>query len=132
MADRPLLLLVEDEALVALALQDALEDAGYEVRWAEDGDSGAAVVASDLDQVSGLITDIRLGEGPDGWALAKQARSQRPELPILYVTGDSAPDWSEKGVPMSALLQKPFAPGQLIASLEALLANGSTSEARTK
>lgn len=121
MTKRPVLLLVEDEALVALALQNALEDAGYHVLWAGDGHTGAAALASSLDQVSGLITDIRLGDGPDGWSLAKQARLQRPELPVLYVTGDSAPDWIEKGVTSSALLQKPFAPMQLLASLEVIL-----------
>lgn len=122
MGARPLLLLVEDEALVALALQDALEDAGYEVFWAEDGTSGAAAVASSLQQISVMITDIRLGDGPDGWSLAKQARCQRPDLPVLYVTGDSAPDWLDQGVADSALLQKPFAPHQLLARLATIIA----------
>lgn len=117
-----MLLLIEDEALVALALQDALEDAGFDVLWAEDGYSGAAAMSSNLQNVAGLITDIRLGDGPDGWILAKQARSQRPELPVLYVTGDSAPDWHERGVVDSAMLQKPFAPNQLLASLATIIA----------
>jgi DNA-binding NtrC family response regulator len=122
MSARPLLLLIEDEALVALALQDALEDAGYDVLWAENGISGAVAMASNLENVSSLITDIRLGDGPDGWALAKQARSHRPELPVLYVTGDSAPDWLDQGVADSALLQKPFASNQLLASLATIIA----------
>ena len=116
-----MLLLVEDESLVALAMQDALEDAGYNVIMADDGHSGAAAVESSVGDVAGLITDIRLGTGPDGWLLARQARERRPELPVLYVTGDSARDWSVQGVTGSAVLQKPFQPERMLAELRALL-----------
>jgi DNA-binding response OmpR family regulator len=119
--DNKLLLLVEDEPLIALALQDALEHAGYRVLIAEDGQAGAAALADSMQEVSALITDIRLGVGPDGWRLARQARVNRPALPILYVTGDSAHEWSSRGVPGSVLLQKPFAPTRMLAELSAIL-----------
>jgi DNA-binding response OmpR family regulator len=115
-----MLLLVEDEPLVALAMQDALEDAGYSVIMADDGHSGAAAVESSIGEVAGLITDIRLGSGPDGWRLARQARERRPELPVLYVTGDSALEWSAQGVSGSAVLQKPFQPERMLAELRGL------------
>lgn len=121
MPEDKLLLLVEDEPLIALALQDALESAGYRVLMAEDGLAGAAALADSEQEVSALITDIRLGNGPDGWRLACQARANRPALPILYVTGDSAHEWSSRGVPGSALLQKPFAPTRMLAELSAIL-----------
>jgi DNA-binding response OmpR family regulator len=116
------LLLVEDEPLIALAMQDALEDAGYRVLMAGDGLTGTAVLAKSIQEVSALITDIRLGNGPDGWRLAREARARRPDLPVLYVTGDSACEWSDYGVVGSAILQKPFAPTKMLAELEAVLA----------
>jgi DNA-binding response OmpR family regulator len=119
--DNKLLLLVEDEPLIALALQDALEGAGYRVLIAEDGLTGAAALADSVQVVSALITDIRLGNGPDGWRLAQQARTKRPTLPTLYVTGDSAHEWSSRGVSGSVLLQKPFAPTRMLAELSAVL-----------
>ena len=85
------LLLVEDEPLVCIALQDALEDAGYTVLAAEDGIEGADIRTQHIDSIACLITDIRLGSGPDGWRLAEQARAMRRELPVLYVSGDSVP-----------------------------------------
>jgi DNA-binding response OmpR family regulator len=115
------LLLVEDEPLVALAMQDALEDAGYNVIMAENGHAGAAALESSIGEVAGLITDIRLGSGPDGWRLARQARERRPELPVLYVTGDSARDWSAQGVAGSTVLQKPFQPERMLAELRGML-----------
>jgi len=102
-------------------MQDALEKAGFEVVTAEDGHAGAEALDRRLHEVSGLITDIRLGNGPDGWLLAARARTRRPDLPVLYVTGDSAPDWSRKGVPGSALLQKPFGLERMLAELHAIL-----------
>ncbi len=121
MTGEKLLLLVEDEPLIALAMQDALESAGYRVLIAEDGLTGAAALADSMQEVSALITDIRLGGGPDGWRLAWQARAKRPTLPVLYVTGDSAHEWSSHGVPGSVLLQKPFAPTRVLAELTAIL-----------
>jgi DNA-binding response OmpR family regulator len=114
-------LLVEDEPLVALAIQDTLEDAGYEVLLAADGHSGAAAIEENINTISGLITDIRLGTGPEGWLLARQARECRPELPVLYVTADSADDWSSQGVSGSSLLQKPFRPERMLAELHEIL-----------
>ena len=115
------MLLVEDEPLISLALQDALEKAGYEVVSAGDGHAASEALDHRLHEVSGLITDIRLGVGPDGWSIACRARQQRPDLPVLYVTGDSGPDWGKKGVLGSALLQKPFASERMLAELDKLL-----------
>jgi DNA-binding response OmpR family regulator len=115
------LLLVEDEPLVALAMQDALEDAGYRVLMAKDGHTGAALLAENVQEASGLITDIRLGAGPDGWLLARNARAGRPDLPILYVTEDSAHEWSSRGVTGSKMLQKPFGTTRMLAEVRDLL-----------
>jgi DNA-binding response OmpR family regulator len=102
-------------------MQDALEDAGYRVLLAEDGNSGAAALAERIHDVAGLITDIRLGCGPDGWLLAREARAKRPDLPVLYVTGDSVHEWSSKGVEGSTMLQKPFATTRMLAELKAMM-----------
>jgi DNA-binding response OmpR family regulator len=115
------LLLVEDEPLVALAMQDALEEAGYRVLMAEDGHTGTALLAENVQKASALITDIRLGGGPDGWMLAREARASCPDLPVLYVTGDSAQDWGIQGVSGSTILQKPFVPDRMLTELRDLL-----------
>jgi len=117
-----LLLLVEDEPLVALALQDTLESAGFKVLTADNGLEGSAALDRIIHDISGLITDIRLGSGPDGWRLARCARAKRVDLPIVYVTGDSAHAFDAEAVPNSVLLQKPFAPSKMISALKAVLA----------
>lgn len=118
------LLLVEDEFLISEMVQCVLEEGGYSVKAVASG-SHATEMLDGQDRISGLITDVRLGEGPDGWAVARHARHGRPALPVVYMTGDSAADWAAEGVPRSLLLQKPFAPAQMLTALSTLLNEAS-------
>ena len=71
--------------------------------------------------IRALITDIRMGEGPDGWEIARRARELNPRLPVIYMSGDSAADWSAQGVPGSIMLQKPFASAQIVTAVASLI-----------
>lgn len=82
-----------------------------------------------MEDLAGLVTDIRLGVGPSGWDLARQARRSRPDLPIIYMTGDSGADWPAEGVPRSLVVQKPFASGQIVTALSNLLIQTDTDAA---
>jgi FixJ family two-component response regulator len=76
-----------------------------------------------------LVTDIRLPGESDGWDLARRARELNAQLPVVYVTGDSAADWSVKGVPNSVVIQKPYAAIQLVTAVATLITNRDTNEA---
>lgn len=116
MDDLSPVLVVEDEPLIRLAMIDALEEGGYTV---VEADSGAAALeqVQTLGQLRGLVTDIKMGAGPNGWLVAHRARERFPNLSVVYVTGDSVDDWSANGVPKSVVLQKPFATAELVAAL---------------
>ena len=116
-----MLLLVEDEELIAEVMKLALEDGGYSVVVEDPADGGQAAVDRLSEQLSGLITDLRLPGKADGWELARHARELRSDLPVVYMSADSAADWAAKGVPNSAILQKPFAPAQLDNAISTLL-----------
>jgi len=118
-----LLLLVEDNPLIAELMKAALADRGYDVIWSGGGMEALGMLDDRVAEIAGLITDIRLGEGPSGWKVAHHGRELRPELPVVYMTGDSAGDWTARGVPNSVLLQKPFAPAQLVTAISTLLIN---------
>jgi CheY-like chemotaxis protein len=115
------ILLVEDEELIALAVQEALEDGGYAVRTVCNGAEALSVINGSDQKISGLITDIRLGTGPDGWELARRAREENPGLPVVYMTGDSAALHTSQGVPASLVVQKPFAVAQIVTAISTLL-----------
>jgi CheY-like chemotaxis protein len=120
MDEIPPILVVEDEVLVRLTIAEALEEGGYTVLQAADGPEAIALIEG-TESLRGLVTDIRLGAGADGWEIAHHARVKFPCIPVVYATGDSATEWSANGVPQSAILQKPFASAEIIAALANLL-----------
>ena len=119
-------LLVEDELLILEIVQDALEQAGFEVLAAPSGFAALKHLGEGVADLAGLVTDIRLGEGPNGWDLARHARRSRPDMPVIYMTADSAADWPVEGVPRSQLVQKPFAVSQIVTALSAMLTQAET------
>lgn len=114
---KPMLLVVEDEPLVALEVEDTLRDGGYDVLSANNGDAALDAIEKHGRDLAGLVTDIRWQIGPDGWEVAVAARKANHTIPIIYMTGDSAADWAVKGVPKSVMLQKPFTPSQVLTAL---------------
>ena len=69
-----------------------------------------------------LITDIRLASSPiTGWDVARRARELQPDLPVVYITGDSGHHWNSEGVPNSVLVMKPFAVAQVVTAVSQLL-----------
>ncbi|TDW35788.1 response regulator receiver domain-containing protein [Rhizobium azibense] len=119
------ILLVDDEESVLQLFEHALTDAGFRVRTVSDGRQAIQFLGAANPPMQGLITDIRLGDGPDGWEVARAAREIEPVMPVVYTSGDSATDWASKGVPNSIILQKPFALAQLVTAISQLLNESS-------
>ena len=115
-----LLFLVEDEELVLITVETALQDAGYAVRAAREGEEAMSLLEAEGADFSALITDVNLGD-VNGWEVARRARELQPKLPVVYVTGDSAHEWASQGVPHSVLVEKPFAPAQIVTAVSNLL-----------
>ncbi|WP_066723828.1 response regulator [Sphingomonas pituitosa] len=122
-----LVLLVEDEPMLLINAQDVLEDGGFEVVDASNGEDALRILEADVDKVAGLITDVRLGAGTSGWDVARRARELKPTMPVVYMTAESGEDWSAHGVPKSILVQKPFAPAQLLTAISTLINESATS-----
>jgi len=116
-----MLLLVEDELLIADILEDALTESGYEVVKSQNGVEALKEIEADASRFRAVVTDIRLGKGVDGWAVAQRAREIVPTMPIVYMSASEAPEWASKGVPGSVILVKPFAPAQLVTAVSTLL-----------
>jgi CheY-like chemotaxis protein len=116
-----LLLLVEDQPLISELMQSALQDGGFEVMLAANGFEALQVLDERIADLAGIITDVRLGAGPDGWQLACHARELRPDFPVIYMTGADTDEWAARGVPKSLVLQKPFATIQLLTAIAMLL-----------
>lgn len=121
-----LVLLVEDEPMLLINAQDALQDGGFEVVDATNAEDAIRILEADTDTISGLITDVRLSSGGTGWDVARRARELKPTIPVVYTTAESTEEWSAQGVPKSILVQKPFAPAQLLTAISTLLNEASS------
>ena len=116
-----LLLLVEDELLIRMNLEEELADAGFHLAVTTNGREAMAELEADPARFCAVITDIRLGRGPDGWDIGHRAREAVPAMPVLYISADSAHEWGARGVPGSVMVQKPFYPAEVVKALSTLL-----------
>ena len=111
------ILVVEDEPIVALSLQDMLDDLGFEVV----GPAFRAAAALELarsEAIDAAILDVNMaGETSYGVAEALRSRS----IPYLFATGYGR-QGLEPGHEDTFVLQKPYREAQVASALEALLA----------
>ena len=126
MDDLVAILVVEDDQTIQSVIEEALSDGGFEITIASTGEQAAELMSAANPQFRAVVTDINLGRNRmDGWDVARHARESKPDMPIIYMTGDSADEWTSKGVPNSILLTKPFAPAQLVTAVAQLLNTGT-------
>jgi CheY-like chemotaxis protein len=108
------ILLVEDVKRLADEMRKALEGRGFAVTVASDGNEACAVLAAPGSAFTALITDLDLGPGPNGWDVARAARTQNADVVVIYVTGGDGAEWAAGGVPGSLILRKPFTATQIV------------------
>ena len=125
MEDQPVILVVEDDQEVQGIVEDALIEGGFEPAIAPSGEEAVTLLKGRKTSYRALVTDVSLRGTMDGWQVAKQAREIDREFPIIYITGGGADQWPVRGVPNSILLEKPFAPAQLVTAVSQLLNAGT-------
>jgi CheY-like chemotaxis protein len=79
-------LVIDDEPTIRMLIADVLTEAGYRVVEAQDGPSGMRIVQSGQ-RLDLLITDVGLPGGMNGRQIADAARTDRPGLKVLFITG---------------------------------------------
>jgi len=119
--EKPMLLYVEDEVLIRIEVTNGLEEAGYSLVVAKNGAEAIGVLTQHNAELSGVVTDINLGSGVDGWEVARAAREFIGSLPVVYVSAASLQDWTSRGVPGSIMIAKPFATDQVVAAMSSLI-----------
>jgi Response regulator containing CheY-like receiver, AAA-type ATPase, and DNA-binding domains len=77
------ILLVEDDEYLAEALQEALEDQGYRVQWAEDGTAALRLLAAKSFDL--VVSDVQM-RPMDGYTLLKALSVQHDAPPVLMMT----------------------------------------------
>ncbi|MFI4975001.1 MAG: response regulator [Caulobacterales bacterium] len=117
------ILIVEDEAFIREMAELMLQDFGHQTLSASDTESAILVLRSPR-VIDALFTDIYLKTAMlGGCELGIQAIELRPELRVLYTSGNSiSATMQSMFVDGKHFLSKPYTPNQLQRSVEDLLA----------
>ncbi|HEX2727150.1 MAG TPA: PAS domain S-box protein, partial [Beijerinckiaceae bacterium] len=114
-------LVVEDDTRVRRMTVARLQRLGYRVLEAPHGPAGLACLDQNPD-VDLLLTDIVMPGGMSGTDLAAQARSLRPDLQVVFMSGYAEPDVVRQGqMAGSAWLKKPHTAAALAQTLRSAL-----------
>lgn len=112
------ILAVEDEPLVLLLVSETLQDAGHTLLEAENGEVALELLRTTPD-IDLVVTDVRMPK-LDGFGLAAAARTLRPEVSMLFMTGYAGSE-VPKDLSRTPVLVKPFAPDVLVTTVEKIL-----------
>jgi signal transduction histidine kinase/ActR/RegA family two-component response regulator len=117
-------LLVEDEDTVRAVAERALVRQGYEVTTAADGEEGLEALGRVLGaggEFDLVVSDVVM-PSMDGPAMAREIRSLRPQLPVLFMSGYAEEQLRrEIDIPNMYFLAKPFSVAQICTAVEDVL-----------
>jgi PAS domain S-box-containing protein len=113
------ILLVDDDPDVRSVAATMLREAGHTVIEAGSGGAALERLIEGRPPIDLLIADLAM-PGMNGFELARAARQERPDLPVLFVTGFADMAHSEDSR-HEAVLQKPFRAEELTAKVAEVL-----------
>ncbi len=115
----PMILVVDDEPAIAEMLQDLLEDEGYQVVTAGNGQEGLACLPEMRPQL--VLSDVMM-PGLDGRAFCRalQADPTYRSIPVVLMSAAAAPDVRD-GCTYAAFVRKPFDLDTLVGTIATVL-----------
>jgi DNA-binding response OmpR family regulator len=116
---RPVVLVVEDEVWILLDVAGALEEQGYLVLCARNGDEALSLF-EDRNDIGILFTDIAMPGSLNGLDLAREVRRRRPDVGVLLTSGrDREMDGIIAGCDI--FIPKPYEPRIVISRIGSLI-----------
>lgn len=116
-ADRPVVLVVDDDENVRDMLEDFLTSRGYEVRTASDGATGLRRITEAAPDV--VLLDVEL-PGLNGLIALPSVRAVAPDTPVVMITGSTEPGLAKHALAFGAFdyMSKPVDLARLAVTLE--------------
>jgi two-component system cell cycle sensor histidine kinase/response regulator CckA len=113
------ILVVDDSTVVRDVTRKMLQQAGYSVLYAGDGQSALKISRQHTASIDLLVTDVVM-PGMAGQELAKRLVEARPHIRVLFISG-LVQEGATRGE--GAFLKKPFTQADLLDSVHKLLAS---------
>jgi two-component system, response regulator PdtaR len=118
-AERPVVLIVEDDFLIRMGAVDMIQGGGFDVVEAANADE-AILILEDRCDITVVFTDIQMPGSMDGLKLARAIWSRWPPIKIVATSGRvrvSADDLP----PGSRFLAKPYSAGEAVRTLREMV-----------
>ena len=124
-------LLVEDEATLAMIIKDTLEGQGFRIHLAGDGEEGLRRFFELHPDV--LVADVMMPR-MDGFEMVRRIRKTDKHTPVLFLTARSAMNDVVEGFELGGndYLKKPFGMQELMVRIKALLGRAALQATETK
>jgi signal transduction histidine kinase/CheY-like chemotaxis protein len=117
--DGTAVLLVDDDAAVRAVIASSLRAAGFAVREVEDATTALTTLDQDLG-IGVLLTDLAM-PGTDGLQLIDAARTMRPDLPAVLISGHADAMTRSRHGRAARFVLKPFRTEELVEQLTAAM-----------
>ena len=120
MNNKTKILLVEDEATLAVIVRDTLKSQGFEVLTADNGEQGLQMFFREHPDV--VVADVMM-PNMDGFEMVRRIRNKDVATPVLFLTALSETEDVVRGFEAGAndYLRKPFGMLELIVRIKALV-----------
>lgn len=116
-----IVLIAEDETLVRMMAAELLNDAGFQVIEAANGEEALGFINREGAEISLLFTDISMPGRIDGFQLAHYIRDVWPGIALLITSAGERPLATKMPIG-SRFLPKPYIPAQVVTQARALTA----------
>jgi CheY-like chemotaxis protein len=114
-ADQSVILVAEDEVMIQDIARNTLEQEGYFVLAADNGEDALFLSQQYPGQIHLLLSDVIMPK-MSGIELSRRILTERPDIQILLMSG-----FAENADPIFPFLQKPFGVKQLIDTIKGII-----------
>ena len=114
-------LIVDDESRMRKLIKDFLNQKGYSILEASDGEEALKIFEENANDINLILLDVMMPK-LDGWSVLRQIR-QKSSLPIIMLTarGEEQDELFGFELGVDEYISKPFSPKILVARVEAIL-----------
>ena len=111
----PMVLIVDDEALIRWSLSEGLSDGGYEVRLAGSAAEARHALAASANAPFIVVLDLRLPDVTD-LSFLREVRRTRPDCPVLMMSAHGTPEDAEEATRLGVtrFVGKPFDVAEMV------------------
>ena len=126
------ILVVDDESRMRKLIKDFLNQKGYSILEATDGEEALKIFEENAKEINLILLDVMMPK-LDGWSVLRQIR-QKSSLPIIMLTarGEEQDELFGFELGVDEYISKPFSPKILVARVEAILKRTMGSKKEVK